>query len=261
MPVIGCGTYGGFDVGPGDASYKDLGDVLKTMLAQGGTVIDSSPMYGRSEATVGELLKADKELSKPFLATKVWTSGKQAGIEQMKRSMKLLGTENLDLMQIHNLLDWQVHLATLRDWKERGIIRYIGVTHYTSHAYGALEQVLRHEQLDFVQLNYSVDETEAANRILPLAADRGIAVIVNRPFGGGSLFRQLRQKELPAWAAEIGATSWAQIMLKYVLSHPAVICAIPGTARPAHMLDNMKAGLGEIPPMSFWSQSAHKIDL
>lgn len=258
LPVIGCGTYVGFDVAPGSAEYQRLPGVLQALFGAGGAVIDSSPMYGRAEVVTGELLAAAGSHGKAFLATKVWTRGRTEGIHQMEESLRRLQVERLDLMQIHNLVDWQTHLAALRDWKADGRVRYLGVTHYTASAYDALEAVMRAEALDFVQINYSADEREAERRILPLAAERGMAVIINRPFGGGGLLRRLRDRPLPAWAAEIGATSWAQVLLKFVLSHPAVSCAIPGTSRPEHMADNALAGIGTIPERSFWER--HRID-
>ena len=258
LPVIGCGTYVGFDVAPGSAEYQRLPGVLQALFGAGGAVIDSSPMYGRAETVTGELLAAAGSHGKAFLATKVWTRGRAEGIRQMEESLRRLQVERLDLMQIHNLVDWQTQLATLRDWKAAGRVRYLGVTHYTAGAYDALEAVMRAEALDFVQINYSADEREAERRILPLAAERGMAVIINRPFGGGGLLRRLRDRPLPAWAADIGATSWAQVLLKFVLSHPAVTCAIPGTSRPEHMADNALAGTGTIPERSFWER--HLID-
>ena len=258
LPVIGCGTYVGFDVAPGSAEYQRLPGVLQALFGAGGAVIDSSPMYGRAETVTGELLAAAGSHAKAFLATKVWTRGRAEGIRQMEESLRRLQVERLDLMQIHNLLDWKTHLATLREWKAAGRVRYLGVTHYTAGAYDALEAVMRAETLDFVQINYSADEREAERRILPLAAERGMAVIINRPFGGGGLLRRLRARPLPPWAAEIGATSWAQVLLKFVLSHPAVTCTIPGTSRPEHMADNALAGTGTIPERSFWER--HRID-
>ena len=192
LPVIGCGTWQAFDVAPDGAGVATLTSVVRTLLDAGGSMIDSSPMYGRAEAVVGKCLTAPGMRERAFVATKVWTRGRQAGIEEMRRSLALLGTPRLDLMQIHNLLDWRTHLATLRDWKAEGTIRYLGVTHYTASAHAELAAVLRSEPLDFVQVNYSLEEPEAARELLPLAADRGIAVIVNRPFGGGALVRRLR---------------------------------------------------------------------
>ena len=205
-------------------------------------MIDSSPMYGRAEAVVGKCLIAPGMRERAFVATKVWTRGREAGIEEMRRSLALLGTPRLDLMQIHNLLDWRTHLATLRDWKAEGTIRYLGVTHYTASAHAELAAVMRSEPLDFVQVNYSLEEPEAAQELLPLAADRGIAVIVNRPFGGGTLVRRLRAQPVPEWAAEYGCRTWSQLLLKYVLAHPAVTCVIPGTGDPDHMAEDCAAG-------------------
>ena len=252
LPVIGCGTYFGFDQAPGSAGHAQLPGVVDALFAAGGSVIDSSPMYGRAEANSGAILAADGRRAKAFIATKVWTEGRAAGLRQMEQSMRLLRTEHIDLMQIHNLVDWKVHLPTLREWKAQGRIRYLGITHYTASAYAQLEAVLRAEPLDFLQLNYSIDERQAEQRLLPLAAERGVAVLVNMPFGGGGLLRGLLTKPLPAWAAEIGCTSWPRLLLKFVLSHPAVICAIPGTGRPEHMADNARAGFGAVPEPAFW---------
>jgi len=256
LPVIGCGTYLGFDVAAGTSEYQRLTEVLSALFGAGGSVLDSSPMYGRSEAVTGELLAATGSRARAFVATKVWTRGRDEGIRQMEESMRLLKTEVIDLMQVHNLVDWRTQLATIRDWKAQGRIRYVGVTHYTASAYRELEAVLRAEPLDFVQLNYALDDREAEQRLLPLAAERGIAVLVNRPFGGGGLLRRLRGRPLPGWAQEIGAASWAQLLLKFVLSHPAVTCAIPGTGRPEHMADNAGAGTGVIPERAFWARHA-----
>jgi diketogulonate reductase-like aldo/keto reductase len=262
LPVVGCGTWIGFDQRPGSDEYKRLPGVLEALFAAGGKVIDSSPMYGRSEETTGELLAASKQReNKAFLATKVWTSGREAGIAQMEQSFARLRTERMDLMQVHNLMDWKTHLATLRGWKEKGRVRYIGITHYTASAYDEVEAVLRAEKLDFLQINYSIDAREAEQRLLPLAAERGVAVIVNMPFGGGGLLRRLRDKPLPAWTAEIGCTSWAQVLLKFVLSHPAVTCTIPGTSRAEHMADNAAAGAGSFPDAAFWRSNARSIGL
>jgi diketogulonate reductase-like aldo/keto reductase len=261
LPVIGCGTWIGFDQRPGSDEYKRLPGVLDALFAAGGTVIDSSPMYGRSEETTGELLAAasKRRENKAFLATKVWTSGREAGIAQMEQSFARLRTQRMDLMQVHNLADWKTHLATLRGWKEKGRVRYIGVTHYTASAYDEVEAVLRAEKLDFLQINYSLDAREAEQRLLPLAAERGVAVIVNMPFGGGGLLRRLRNQPLPVWAAEIGCASWAQVLLKFVLSHPAVTCTIPGTSRAEHMADNAAAGVGAVPDAAFWRSKADSI--
>lgn len=252
LPVVGCGTWIGFDVAAGSAEYQRLPGVLDALFAAGGKVIDSSPMYGRAEAVTGDLLAASNQRSKAFLATKVWTSGREAGIAQMEQSFARLRTDRIDLMQVHNLVDWRTHLKTLRGWKDKGRVRYIGITHYTSSAYVEVEAVLRAEKLDFLQINYSLDAREAEQRLLPLASERGVAVIVNMPFGGGGLLRRLRDKPLPPWAGEIGCTSWAQVLIKFVLGHPAVTCTIPGTSRAEHMADNAAAGAGAIPDAAFW---------
>ena len=253
LPVIGCGTYVGFDQAPDSPRYAELPGVVDALLAAGGTVIDSSPMYGRAEATAGEILSAGGRRAKAFVATKVWTRGRAEGVRQMQESMRLLRSERIDLMQIHNLVDWKQHLATLRSWKAEGRVRYIGITHYTASAYGEVEAVLRAEKLDFLQVNYAIDDRQAEARLLPLTAERGVAVLVNMPFGGGGLLRGLLDKPLPPWAAEIGCTSWPQVLLKFVLSHPAVTCAIPGTRRRAHMQENAAAGSGPAPEAKFWS--------
>ena len=244
LPVVGVGTYVGFDVEPGGADYRQLQEVLSALFAAGGSVIDSSPMYGRAEAVAGQLLAESGERERAFLATKVWVRGKPAGIAQMEESFELLRAKTIDLMQVHNLLDWQTHLPVLRQWQAQGRFRHIGVSHYTPSAYPELEKVLRAERLDFLQVNYSAQDREAEQRILPLAAERGIAVLVNMPFGGGGLLRSLRGKPLPSWADEWGCSSWAQLLLKYVLGHAAVTCVIPGTGNPRHMRENAAAGSG-----------------
>lgn len=247
LPVIGCGTWQTFDAGDNAADRAPLADVLRALFDAGGSVIDSSPMYGRSEGVVGDLLRQAQSRDKAFLATKVWTRGRREGIAQMQQSLARFHTDHVELMQVHNLLDWKAHLATLRAWKKEGRIRYLGVTHYTASAYRELEAIMRSETLDFIQINYAMDDRQVEEKILPLAAARGIAVLINQPFGGGSLLRTLRDRPLPDWAKDIGCASWAQILLKYVLSNPAVTCAIPGTRRPEHMRDNARAGIGVMP--------------
>jgi len=247
MPMIGLGTWQTFDVGSGQSERAPLRQVLREFVRLGGTAIDSSPMYGRSESVVGDLAAELKLEGKLFVATKVWTSGREAGIRQMEESFRRLRAPRIDLMQIHNLVDWRTHLSTLREWKKQGRIRYIGVTHYTASAYDQLARVLETEELDFVQLNYSIVEREAEQRLLPLAADRGVAVLVNRPFAQAQLFSKVRGKPLPAFATEIGCASWAQFFLKFVVSHPAVTCAIPATSKVQHLSDNMLAGIGALP--------------
>ena len=245
LGVIGLGTYVGFDV-TGRSAHAQLQQVLRNLLEAGGAVIDSSPMYGRAEGVTGDLLAASATSKRTFLATKVWTRGEQAGIAQMDRSMELLRTDRLDLMQVHNLVDWRVHLKTLRRMKDAGRIRYVGVTHYTSSAYPELEAVLRAEPLDFVQLNYSVVDRAAEQRLLPLALERRVAVLANQPLASGSALRGVVARPLPEVAGELGCTSWAQLLLKFVVSHPAVTCAIPGTSSPEHMADNAAAGVGPL---------------
>ena len=250
VPAIGLGTWRTFDVGASAAERAPLREVLERFVRLGGTVIDSSPMYGAAESVVGDLATDLGLVDALFLATKVWTSGREAGVAQMEQSVRRLRAKRLDLMQIHNLLDWTTHLRTLRDWKQAGRIRYLGVTHYTASAYDELERVLRSEPLDFVQVNYSLGERGAERRILPLARERGIAVLVNRPFAEGGLFQRVRGQALPGWAAELDCESWAQIFLKWILAHPAVTCVIPATSRPQHLIDNMGAGSGRLPDAS-----------
>ena len=247
IPAIGLGTWRTFDVGGGRDERASLKDVLQNFVALGGKVIDSSPMYGAAESVAGDLAAELKLADKLFWATKVWTSGGPAGVKQMEQSLARMRVKRLDLMQIHNLLDWRTHLRTLREWKQAGRVRYIGVTHYTASAYDELERVLRAEALDFVQVNYSLGEREADRRILPLARERGLAVLVNRPFAEGGLFQRVRSTPLPPLAAELGCESWAQFFLKWILAHPAVTCVIPATSKVVHLVDNMKAGTGALP--------------
>jgi diketogulonate reductase-like aldo/keto reductase len=244
LPVIGLGTWQTFDVGAAADERAPLREVLKLL---GGNVIDSSPMYGASEAVVGELLAELGLRSRVFLATKVWTSGREEGLRQVQTSFRRLRTERMDLMQVHNLLDVQGHTKTLLNLKAQGKVRYIGITHYTSSAYAEVERWLKTRQYDFLQINYSLGEREAERRLLPLAAELKVAVIANRPFAEGALFRRVKGKPLPAWAAELGIATWAQYFLKWLVGHRAVTCAIPGTARPEHMADNLAAGRGALP--------------
>ena len=247
LPVIGLGTWKVFDVDLTPENDKQLSDVLSLFVKMGARVIDSSPMYGRSEEVIGALATKLALHEKLFLATKVWTRGKQAGIDSMERSFARLRTKRIDLMQVHNLVDVTTQLATMRDWKAQGRFRYIGITHYDSGAFGDVEKVLRSEKLDFLQINYSIMEREAEEKILPLAQERGVAVIINRPFGGGDIFARVRAKVLPDWAAEFDCRSWAQFFLKWIVAHPAVTCAIPATDNLRHLQDNMEAGSGRLP--------------
>lgn len=248
MPVIGLGTSQVFNVGADPRARKPLRAVLRAFVDAGGRIIDTSPMYGRAEAVTGDLVADAGVRPRVFLATKVWTSGKDAGIAQMRRSAELLRSPVIDLIQIHNLVDWRTHLMTLRRMKERGEIRYIGITHYTTGALPELARILAGEPgIDFVQCAYSLGTRDAEARLLPVAAGRGVAVIVNRPFENGGMFRRVRGRALPEWAGEFDCASWAGLFLKYILAEPAVTCAIPATADPAHMADDLKAGCGRLP--------------
>jgi diketogulonate reductase-like aldo/keto reductase len=244
LPRIGLGTWQTFDVGSDGAARAPLREVLKLL---DGNVVDSSPMYGSSETVAGDLIAELGLRKKLFVATKVWTSGRAEGIRQMETSFKRLRVEVMDLMQIHNLVDVATHTKTLLDLKNQKRIKYTGITHYTASAYADVERWLKAEPYDFLQINYSLAEREAENRILNLAKDKGVRVIINRPFAEGSLFRRSKGKPLPPWAGELGIESWAQYFLKWIVSHPAVTCAIPGTARPDHMRDNLAAGQGPMP--------------
>jgi len=250
MPVIGLGTWRAFDVGAEVTARQPLRDVLRLLLDTGGRMIDSSPMYGRAEAVAGDLLTEKGVRPRAFLATKVWTTGRERGIEQMRRSAQLLRTEVIDLIQIHNLVDWRTHLATLRRMKEEGRVRYIGITHYTTGALPELARILGSEPgIDFVQLGYSLATRAAETELLPTAAARGVAAIVNQPLERGTLFRRIRGRALPDWAAEFDCRSWVQLFLKYILAEPAVTCVIPATGNPEHMKDDLGAGFGRLPDM------------
>lgn len=247
LPVVGLGTWQTFDVGSGANDREPLKQVLAILSEGGGSVIDSSPMYGRSEEVVGDLTAEQKLNHKVFMATKVWTTGERTGIEQMKHSFRLLRRETMDLMQIHNLVDWKTHLRTLRRWKEEGKIRYIGITHYSGSAHDQMAQIIRDEPIDFIQVNYNLVDRHAEQRLLPTAEEQGVAVLVNRPFHEGELFSRVKGRPVPEWAAGFGCESWGQYFLKFILSHPAVTCVIPGTSKPHHMRDNLGAGRGRLP--------------
>ncbi|CAA9249796.1 MAG: hypothetical protein AVDCRST_MAG95-1822 [uncultured Adhaeribacter sp.] len=254
LPAVGLGTWQTFDVGTSETARAPLQEVLRQFAALGGKLIDSSPMYGNSEVVVGDLAAALNIPRKLFMATKVWTQGRQAGVAQMDTSMREMRRQPMDLMQIHNLLDWRTHLATLRQWQAEKKFRYIGITHYLVSAFDDLEKIMRTEKIDFVQLNYNIATRAAADRLLPLAQDKNIAVIVNRPFESGSLFSAVKNKPLPGWAAEFDCNSWGQFFLKYILAHPAITCVIPATAKVKHLTDNMQAGLGRLPDAALRKQ-------
>jgi diketogulonate reductase-like aldo/keto reductase len=247
LPVIGMGSWLTFDVGDNVRARAVRTQVLQAFFDHGGALIDSSPMYGSSQEVIGHALAQVRNRSALFAATKVWILGKGFGIRQMEDARRLWGVPRFDLMQVHNLLDWETHLETLKAWKAEGRVRYIGVTTSHGRRHDDMAQVMQSEPLDFVQFTYNILDREAEQRLLPLAAERGIAVIVNRPFQRGSLFGRVRGKPLPPWAAEFDCRNWAQYLLKFVVSHPAVTCAIPATSRVDHMVENMGAGLGRLP--------------
>jgi aryl-alcohol dehydrogenase-like predicted oxidoreductase len=247
LPIMGMGTSRTFDVGDVPAVRGQLAEVIQVFFDNGGTLIDTSPMYGRAESVVGDLLAATQKQEAVFAATKVWTDGREHGVQQMQQSKRRMGVEVMDLMQIHNLRDWQTHLPVLREWKQEGRFRYIGIT--TSHGrnHEALERILATEDFDFVQFTYNLEDRIAENRLLPLAADRGVATLINRPFQRGDLFRKVRGAALPEWSAELGCRTWGQYFLKFIAGHPAVTCLIPATSKVRHMQDNMEAGFGRLP--------------
>ena len=246
IPVIGLGTSGPFEVGVDAAARAPLAEVLEGFFAGGGTLIDTSPMYSTAEDVLGDLLTPAMQ-TRAYVATKVWTHGEQEGIAQMPRSAQRMKRKVLDLVQVHNLLDLEVHLRTLRRWKDEGRVRYIGITHYTVAAQAQLAEVVAREKLDFVQFNYSATSPEAEQRLLPLCADRGVATLVNRAFDDGKVFAKLKDRPLPPWAAEIDCSSWAQLLLKFVISHPAVTAVIPATGKAKNLLDNLAGGRGRLP--------------
>jgi diketogulonate reductase-like aldo/keto reductase len=253
IPVIGLGTSGPFEVGSSPSERDPLKEVLDAFFAAGGRLVDTSPMYSTAEGVLGDLFTPAMQ-EKVFLATKVWTRGEKDGIAQMTQSAERTKHPKLDLIQVHNLLDLDTHLKTLRAWKEQGKVRYIGITHYTVGSHSDLAKVIEREKLDFVQLNYSASTRNAEERLLPLAADKGVAVLVNRPFEDGKMFEAVKGKPLPPWAAEIDATSWGQIFLKYVIAHPAVTAAIPATGKVRHLEDNLAGGRGRLPDAKLRAQ-------
>jgi diketogulonate reductase-like aldo/keto reductase len=247
IPVTGIGSWKRFDVANDSPERENLKQVLRLMQQHGAGLIDSSPMYGRSEQVIGELTNEIGLADTFFYATKVWTSGRDAGIKQMKESMLKMKRAVMDLIQIHNLVDWQTHLKTLRQWKAEGTVRYTGITHYTTSSHAQLEEIIKKEATDFVQFNYSIATRNAEKRLLPSAIDKGVAVIINEPLEKGSLFEKIKSKSLPSWSVEYGINSWAEFFLKYIISHPAVTCIIPATSNPLHMKDNLAAGEGVMP--------------
>ncbi len=246
IPVVGLGTWDVFDVAGSREEIEARKEIIGMLLDRGGSLIDSSPMYNRSEKIVGDIINETGGRSNLFLATKVWTDGRSAGESQMRRSRDLMYAGVIDLMQVHNLRDVDVHMATIREWQEKGRIRYNGITHYTASAHRSMEKAMQDHKPQFIQINYSLVERNAEQHVLPLAQDLGIAVLINRPFMAGRLFRAVRNQELPGWATEF-ADSWGQFFLKFILSHPAVTCVIPATSKPQHMVDNLGAGFGAIP--------------
>ena len=247
LPVIGLGSATTFDVRPGSPQLKPLGEVLSLFVKDGGKLIDSSPMYGQAEGVIGDLAAKSHLRNSLFIATKVWTHGQQEGIAMMERSLDRFQTRKIDLMQVHNLIDVETQMGSLREWKAKGRIRYTGITHSETRGFGEVEKAMRSQKPDFVQINYSLVERGAAQRILPLAQELRIGVIINRPFGGGGVLRSIAAKPLPPWAAEFDCHSWPQFLLKWIVAHPAVTCAIPATNNPQHLEDNMAAGVCQLP--------------
>ena len=260
IPAIGLGTWQVFDAGNSTAARAPLREVLAAFAKAGGKMIDSSPMYGSAEAVAGDLIAGLGLREKLFVATKVWTRGREDGIAQMETSFRRLRVKQMDLMQIHNLLDVAVHTKTLLDWKSKNKIRYHGITHYSSSAYADVESWLAREKYDFLQINYSLAERQSETRLLKLCAEKGIAVIANRPFAEGAMFGRVRGKPLPPWAAQIGVASWAQYLLKWIVGHPAITRVIPGTGKPEHVADNVAAGFGALPDGGIRTRMAKYFD-
>jgi diketogulonate reductase-like aldo/keto reductase len=260
LPAVGLGTWQVFNVGSGAAERAPLREVLAAFSKAGGKVVDSSPMYGAAESVAGDLIAELGLREKLFIATKVWTSGREDGIAQMETSFKRLRVKTMDLMQVHNLLDVDTHTRTMLDWKSKGRIRYIGITHYTASAYAEVERQLKKQQYDFLQINYSLAERDSEKRLLPWCNENKLAVIANRPFAEGAMFRRVRGKALPPWASELGIASWAQYFLKWIVGHPAITCTIPGTGKPEHMADNVGAGFGALPDAAARKKMAEYFD-
>lgn len=247
LPVIGLGTSRVFDTNLSEKSLNPRKEIVKALLDHGGSLIDTSPMYGRAEEVTGKIAQDLKINDRLFLATKVWIEGKEAGEIQMNASSKKLNKAVIDLMQIHNLLDWKTHIKTLYEWKEQGKINYIGISHFRSNAFNQIEKIITKERIDFAQFNYSLEEREAEKRLLPLCREKGVATLINRPFMRGKLFKAVARKKLPSWAYEYNVNTWSQFFLKFILANQAVTTVIPATSNPAHMIDNLIGGIGPIP--------------
>ena len=247
LPVIGLGTSRVFDTNLSEKSLNPRKEIVKALLDHGGSLIDTSPMYGRAEEVTGKIAQDLKVNDRLFMATKVWIEGKEAGEIQMNASSKKLNKAVIDLMQIHNLLDWKTHIKTLYEWKEQGKINYIGISHFRSNAFSQIEKIITKERIDFAQFNYSLEEREAEKRLLPLCREKGVATLINRPFMRGKLFKAVARKKLPSWTYEYNVNTWSQFFLKFILANQAVTTVIPATSNPAHMIDNLIGGIGPIP--------------
>ena len=247
LPVIGLGTSRVFDTNLSEKSLNPRKEIVKALLDHGGSLIDTSPMYGRAEEVTGKIAQDLKVNDRLFMATKVWIEGKEAGEIQMNTSSKKLNKAVIDLMQIHNLLDWKTHIKTLYEWKEQGKINYIGISHFRSNAFSQIEKIITKERIDFAQFNYSLEEREAEKRLLPLCREKGVATLINRPFMRGKLFKAVARKKLPSWIYEYNVNTWSQFFLKFILANQAVTTVIPATSNPAHMIDNLIGGIGPIP--------------
>ena len=260
LPVIGLGTSRVFDTNLNERSLNPRKEIVKALLDHGGSLIDTSPMYGKAEEVTGKIAQDLKVNDRLFLATKVWIEGKEAGEKQMKESSKKLNKAVIDLMQIHNLLDWQTHIKTLYDWKEQGKINYIGISHFRSNAFSQIEKIITKEHIDFAQFNYSLQEREAEKRLLPLCKERGVATLINRPFMRGKLFKAVARKTLPNWAYEYNINTWSQFFLKFILANPGVTTIIPATSDPSHMVDNLNGGIGLIPEMGLQNKMVEVVE-